>query len=154
MSGDPRRGATIRRSLTQVTALASVQGSTSDSASAVGAAGAGAAGVGAGARTGLAALWSSKGPSSYPMASAAAAWRAGLPAERRGSTTQATGWGFRPRTVDLPPGISQPHWLPGARWHDLEASIPPDRAAREAGTALDPGRRPRTEAHTRRRGGD
>src|SRR5450830_700209 len=146
MSGDPRRGATIRLSLTPVTALGSVQGSTSDSASAVGTAGVGAAGVGAGARTGLAVRYSSTAPSSDTMVSTAGSWLAGLSAEHRGATTRATGWESRTRTVDLPPGISPPRWLPGARWQDREASIPPDRSVQEAGTGLDPGRCQRTEA--------
>src|ERR1035441_2503248 len=56
MSGDLRRGATIRRSIMPDTALAFILGSTWDCTSAVGAAGATAAGVWAGARTGSAAL--------------------------------------------------------------------------------------------------
>src|ERR1035437_3418834 len=145
MSGDPRRGATTPHSRTPVTALVSVQGSTSDPASPIGAAGVGAAGVGAGARTGLAVRGSSTAPSSDTMVSVIGSWLAGSSAEHRGATTQATGWESRTRTVDLPPGISPPRWLPGARWQDREASIPPDRPAREAGTGLDPGRRQRTE---------
>src|ERR1035437_3735680 len=134
MSGDPRRGATIRRSLTPDTALGSVLRSTSDSASAVGVAGAWAAGVGAGARTGSAARCSSITPSSDTRVSVVGSRLAGLPAERRGGTIQATVWESRTRTVDLPLGISLPPWLPGARWQD-----------REAGTGLDPGLRQRTE---------
>src|ERR1035437_6298850 len=146
MSGDPRRGATIRRSLTPVTALGSVQRSTSDSASAVGTAGAGAAGVGAGGRTGLEAPGLATGPSSHTIVFHGGSWLAGLPVDGRGTTTQATVWESRTRTVNLPPGISLPRWLPGARWQDPEASIPLDRSAREAGTGLDPGRCQRTEA--------
>src|ERR1039457_6805953 len=130
------------------TALDSVLGSISDSASAVGAAGAGA--VGAGARTGSAGRCLSTAPSSNAMASAAGHSRAGLPGERRGSTTRATVWESRTRTVNSPPGIRPHRSLPGARWQDRAASIPPAQPVREAGTGLDPGRRQRTETDRRR----
>src|ERR1017187_256268 len=130
------------------TALDSVLGSISDSASAVGAAGAGA--VGAGARTGSAGRCLSTAPSSNAMASAAGHSRAGLPGERRGSTTRATVWESRTRTVNSPPGIRPYRSLPGARWQDRPASIPPAQPVREAGTGLDPGRRQRTETDRRR----
>src|SRR5512140_2144608 len=124
MSGDPRRGATIRRLLTPDTALGSVQRSTSDSASATGVAGAGAAGVGAGARTGSAARCSSITTSSDTMVSVVGT--RDLAAETGGGTTRATVWESRTRTVGSPPGISLVRWLPGARWRDREAGTGPD----------------------------